>query len=237
MPKMRIPPMPVRHSRFLIVLEAVLATAAVHAILCFLCVYQLPETVSAPVRESGVSLLAPETFPEQRQLGVWLELHDPALAVRSDNRHGYASLLDGFRPRNYQNIPPPLPVEHTAGAELPDFLPVAIRRAAAVTRSRELFPAVRISQRTGRRSAIAFDENNRQLDLNWNPPAGEFAARPSVIRLRSGGTGMLRRTLWESCGNPVLDQAAMQTLAGAELPETALVTVYWPEEELREDEL
>lgn len=235
MPKMRIPVVPMRSSsRLLIAFEALAVTLAVHAALYFLTGYQAPPRATMPEQESSVSFLSANLFSgdQFRQFHQWLEIHDPSLMVRSDNSHNYIALLAaGLDVRDYRNIPTPafsfVPEKQT----IPPFAPIAIPAATPFTPGNEqiLFPFEPLPAGSARTRSIAFDENGKVLPLEPASPPGEYASFPTVIQLRRTGTGVLRRRLLKSSGNPELDRAAMQTLAGAEDPQFSEVTIYWPE--------
>ena len=74
----------------------------------------------------------------------------------------------------------------------------------------------------------AFDEAGNPLPIAPAVPAGESAARPTVIRLRNRD-GIVRRQLMESSGSAALDRAALTALAELEEPAFSTATVYWPE--------
>lgn len=225
---------PIRHYRWIVVVEAALVTLAAHAALFYLTRYRPESRVESPLGEAAITYLGPQSLTNDgwRLFDRWIAVHDPALFSRTDNSSGFAALCE--EPQFARSSAPVERPAFVASAipRIPDFSPLKPLEEKRRDPIADFFrpPAETVPPAAPLPPQI-LDDQNRLLTLrHLSRPLDRGAALPTVVRCRRIG-GLIRQSLLRSCGDAELDATALQALArsGKELPETTLLTIYWPE--------
>lgn len=225
---------------YLISAEALVLAVAVHVLLFYLAGYEPEKHISGSAGGGGVTLLnvAALPDPEQQMFERWLKVQDPALIARADHDSSYAALVRDRGERPFGTRRTALSCPAPAVRALPGFspLPVAAGDETEPDCRFELFSYPFPRSVPERRQVQVFDGAFRKLSLPLEVPeaAGKVAAPTVIVWWRAGA--FLRIRLEESCGNPEFDSAALHAVSvagGALSGNEGVVTVCWPEPEVR----
>jgi len=218
---------------WVITVEALAAAVLIHVALFSLAGYQpAVRTVAAP-ESPGVTLLSRAGFSagEWEKLESWIAVHDPSQISRADSSSGYAALLDRHRVRAVESRRAAGFREEPPQPGLPAYVPLAALTAETET---PVFgdPSTGPEFRTPApvRKAVVRDGDGASVRLDrLSIPVGAGPARRPTVVTVWGTPGFMRQHLAESSGVPVLDQAAMQAVAGEVFDSRKTIVVYWPE--------
>lgn len=223
-------------SRHWIVVGAALITLAAHGLLFGLIRYEPERRPAAAPKSAGVTLFNPSVLTGEQRSGFsrWISIHDPALMVRTDNDAGYAARHPSPIRHDFSGNRPVSTVE-LPERQIQKFRPLTLLGGVTQPPDLEfLFPGRENEAENAPRAArppVVRDAQNREIKISrLSFPAGRGAAKPTVVACRRAGR-IVRQTLLESCGDDTLDDTALMALSrsAAELPESTIVSIYWPE--------